>query len=151
MIGTEYIFAAFRRRRLAIGMLLVPLFVLNLVAATLGTSHAARASTFDDIVARSRCLTGSDSMLPEKASEKAPAKPGHHQPCPACATACITGCCAGPALMGANISLTAPQLTAGIDATTVPGRSLVVSAQFRSSLRAQAPPRRQASQSFNAS
>ena len=151
MIGTEHILAALRLRRLAIGMLLVPLLVLNLVAAILVASHAARASAFDDIIARSRCLTSSEAMPPETTLEKAPVKPGHHQPCPACATTCITGCCAGPALTGNTISLATPQLAAGLYATTAPGRCLVVPAQFRSSLRAQAPPRCQASQSFNAS
>ncbi|MDY0873203.1 hypothetical protein [Dongia rigui] len=146
MIGTERILAALRLRRLAIGMLLVPLLVLNLVAASLGTSHMARASAFDDVVARSRCLTGTDAMLPGKA----PVKSEKHQPCPACATACTTGCCAGPALLGAGMSASERRLAASLNATHMPITYLAVPLQFRSSLHAQAPPLRQRGQSFDA-
>lgn len=146
MIGTAHILAILRLRRLSIGMLLVPMLVLNLLATSLGTGHVARATTFDDVVARSRCLTGSETMLPDKA----PAKPGKHQPCPACATACTTGCCAGPALVDGNVSVNAPPRAASLDAAWIPSPYLIVLAQFRFSQPAQAPPRRQASQSFDA-
>lgn len=143
MIGTARIFAALRLRRLLIAMLLAPLFVLNLVAADPGINHRAQASTFDDIVAQARCLTGPAPVVPGDV----PAKSNKQLPCPACAAACATGCCAGSALPGSAIEVGARRQSASLDTGLQRQGQWVVPAQFQSSRRAQAPPHPQASQS----
>jgi hypothetical protein len=137
MNNSNRIFAALRVRRFAVGLLLVPLLVLNLVVSSIVSSHEAEARALDDFLTQSRCLDASDAMAPAKA----PIHPAKERPCPSCTTACATGCCAGPALWGAKIAVGTPALVVGLDTGHRQGAQQANPLLFRPAARAHAPPR----------
>ncbi|MBI2253606.1 MAG: hypothetical protein HYU58_03195 [Proteobacteria bacterium] len=146
MSHANRIFAALRVQRLTVGLLLVPLLVLNLIVSGIASSREAEARALDDVLTQSRCLTESDMAAPSKA----PAQPGKERPCPSCATACATGCCAGPDLWGARMTVEPRAFAAGLDTAHCPSAQQANPLIFRPAARAHAPPRARHYQSIAA-
>jgi hypothetical protein len=136
MTNGNRIFAALRVQRFVVGLLLVPLLVLNLVVSSIASSHAAEARALDDFLTQSRCLSESEPMAPAKA----PAHPAKERPCPSCTTACATGCCAGQALSDAKMAIGAPLMMAGLDMGDRQSAQQANPRLFRPAARAHAPP-----------
>ena len=137
MNNNNRIFAALRVRRFVVGLLLMPLLVLNLVVSGIASSHAAEARALDDFLTQSRCSSDSALMAPAKA----PIQPAKERSCPSCTTACATGCCVEPAFWDAKMAVGAPLLMAGLDIGDRQSAQRANPLLFRPAARAHAPPR----------